>query len=149
LKKFPNFFKKGFSMRACIQHLGGHKYTPLVRFQKSGQIFLKKFSVRGVYLTLGGSQIYHLVRFKKSDPHVHLGLHCAFLVSSNVLSTTHLVTQHTPADIIQVTMPGTLTSPPPRRSSRSKKSARTSENSKSDADKRTPTSPHPRQEEAT
>ena len=58
---------------------------------------------------------------------------------------TLLVTQHTPADTFQITMPGTPTSPPPRRSPRSKTKGRSnSDDSESDADERTPTTPPPR-----
>ena len=76
------------------------------------------------------------------------GVHCAFLVSSSVLSTTHLITQHTPADTFQITKPGTPTSPLPRRSPWSKTKARststtTSNNCKSDADKQSQTTPPP------
>jgi DNA mismatch repair ATPase MutL len=61
---------------------------------------------------------------------------------------TYIVTQHTPVDTFQITMPGTPTSSPPRRSPQSKTKASsstttTSNDSESDADERPPRTPPP------
>ena len=114
--------------------------------------------MRGVYLTFGGgvinippwSDFENLARFSKSDPYVHLGgTLCISRVKQCAACFIHhtpIVTQHTPADTFQITMPGTPTSPPPRRFPRSKTKAHsrtttTSDDSESDADERTPRTP--------
>ena len=116
---------------------------------KNSKLFFLKHSLwRGIFDIWGVTNIPSWSDFDYLAPMYIWGVHCAFLMSSNVLSTTHLVTQLTPADIFQITMPGTPTSPPPWHSPRSKMKVRssttTSNDSKSDTDdEQTPTTPPP------